>query len=276
MIEYRRVNISEVSNKLCEVIKKYKIEPYYVKCTKEELTKVLSVEPDMLYPFNRMMWFWRNELKLDKERIYFKIDDPNAQEGTLIKNFNFADDYTNETLLKHEWAVKLYDFIEEDIKEYITPFTLRYNEEAIGGILLHPGAVRRAFLSGLPDTTIIKLLICDRGDREEKKVISAFKEKAIPLSNKNPEEINEILEITTKYDPNAETGIRVYEGEKLIEIFQSFPEMTKKKKYCIKYSKEHVIVEDKIVAYFKKPGILKKYPVKNPWTWVINTGENSI
>ena len=55
------------------------------------------------------------------------------------------------------------------------------------------------------------------------------------------------------------------EKEKVVEIYQSFPEMTKKKLYRIKYSKKHIIVDNKIVAYFKKPGI-----------WVTNNGENSI
>lgn len=265
MKKYHVDNISNLSNIFCDVIKKHKIKPYYVKCTKGELTKVLSIEYDLLYPFNSMMWSWRNALELDKARMYFNIDDPNAQVGTITKRFDFADNYTTETLLKHEWAVKLYDFIEEDIKEYITPFTLRYNKESMGGIELHPGAVRRAFLWGLPDTTIIKLLICDRGNAKEKKVITAFKEKAISLSDKNPEEINNILEVSTKYDQKAETGIRVMEKEKVVEIYQSFPEMTKKKLYRIKYSKKHIIVDNKIVAYFKKPGI-----------WVTNNGENSI
>ena len=167
--------ISESSIWLCDIIKKHQIKPYYIVTTKKETTDILlntcaktsfgELFIDRLWVFDKVMTFHRSQLNVDKHL-----------ESQNVIRYNLSFDPTHKHLTSdyetYEYLhqpVKFHDFIKEDIKEYVTPFTFRLNTKGFGGVELHPGAVRRAFLTALSDDTKIKLIICDRQNIEENK-----------------------------------------------------------------------------------------------------------
>jgi hypothetical protein len=254
--------ISESSIWLWDVIKTHQIKPYYIVTTKKETTDILlntcaktsfgELFIDRLWVFDKVMSFHRSQLNVDKHL-----------ESQNVIRYNLSFDPTHKHLTSdyetYEYLhqpVKFHDFIKEDIKEYVTPFTFRLNTKGFGGVELHPGAVRRAFLTALSDDTKIKLIICDRQNIEENKVLDAFSNKAISLFDKTPEEIADILQMNTLYSTNPNTCMSFAvctsgTDQGLIEISQPFNTLSKKPNYVIEHTKQLVVVNSMKIAYLK-------------------------
>ena len=265
-IEYDRKTFSSPeefvlasSTWLCDIIRQHQIKPYYIVTTKKEATDILlktcaktsfgELYMDRLWVFDKVIRYHRNQLNVDKilkteNSVRYKLSLGKNRKGDI------------EKYEKLHQPVKFFDFIKEDIKEYITPFTFRLSKNGFGGVELHPGAVRRAFLTALPDYTRIKLIICDRGNVEENKVLTSFSNKAISLFDKTPEEIVDILQIDTHYTITPDACIQFAvctfgPDEGLLEVSQPFRGLSKQTTYYIKHTKQVVIVNSMKIAYLK-------------------------
>ena len=250
--------VSTCSTEIFNTIKKYQIKPYYITTTKKETTDIFlqhcdKLTIDKLWTFDKVIKFHRSQLNVDKHL-----------ESQNVIRYNLSFDPTHKHLTSdyetYEYLhqpVKFHDFIKEDIKEYVTPFTFRLNTKGFGGVELHPGAVRRAFLTALSDDTIIKLIICDRENIEENKVLNSFSDKAISLFDKTPEELSKILKIESNYNtkPNAQMMVACCEtgqDKGLIELSQAFESLTRETSYIIEYTKNLITVNSIKIAYLKE------------------------
>ena len=259
--------VSACSTEIFNTIKKYQIKPYYITTTKKETTDIFlqhcdNLTIDNLWTFDKVIKFHRRILNIDenlKTKNSFRISLSFKKEHDNLKELN---DYVDSNLKLNKnipkmTPMKFYDFIKENIKEYNIPFTFRFNNDVHGGIHLHPGADRRAFLTALSDDTKIKLIICDRRKYWENQVLNSFSDKAISLFDKTPEEISKILKIESNYNtkPNAQMMVaycKTGQEKGLIEVSQAFESLTRETSYIVEYTKNLIIVNSIKIAYLKE------------------------
>ena len=254
-----------VGNTIHHLINEYEMRPYYIKTTKGWFTtnildkfsriydpKISLGYHDRFYDFDRTV-----KQCINNKKVAHGLETDKKFKAELVFNItrsNWSDEWYYDMLV-HEPIIKFHDFMQEGIKEYITPFTLRYESGSFAGIILHPGSVRKAFLWGLPDETIIKFIICYRDNDMENKILKSFGSQAVPLFQKSPEDISKILEIERKYNKDPKSGIEIKifthgKSKGLIELVQPFYHMTRNEKYTVTYTNKRIKVNTKLVTYF--------------------------
>lgn len=230
-----------------QVLETYNLKPTYFKITKKHLEKTfVKTDPyqwneETLFGFDSMAKTRLSEVPYNKYKVS-------------------VDNYNHKTNFKYSMFMKWHSFLTDIPKEYITPFSFRTSDE-YPFVDWHPGGARKSFLQYLPDDTIIKLMIFDRGNSNDDIYANRLKDVLAQetdtqyfhhtLSEKTENEIYKIMEMGTKWNTQngAQTLISYNKKQQILEISQPFNTVSPTKSYQIDINDREIWVNDTLLAY---------------------------
>lgn len=230
-----------------QVLETYNLKPTYFRISKKHLLEAfVKTRPsfwtvDDLFGFDAMAKVRLSEVPYNKYKVS-------------------VDNYNQQTNFKYSMFLKWHSFLSEMPTEYITPFTFRATDE-YPFVDWHPGGARRSFLQYLPDDTIIKLMIFDRGNSTDDIYANRLKDVLAQeidnqyfhhtLSEKTENEIYKIMEMGTKWNTQegANTLISYNKKQQVLEISQPFNTVAPTKSYQIDINDREIWVNDTLLAY---------------------------
>ena len=230
-----------------QVLETYNLKPTYFRIAKKHfLEAFVKTRPsfwteDDLFGFDAMAKVRLSEVPYKKYKVS-------------------VDNYNHKTNFKYSMFLKWHSFLTDIPKEYITPFSFRTTDE-YPFVDWHPGGARRSFLQYLPDDTIIKLMIFDRGNSTDDIYANRLKDVLAQeigtqyshhsLSEKTENEIYKIMEMGTKWNTQegAKTLISYNKKQQILEISQPFNTVAPTKSYQIDTNDREIWVNDTLLAY---------------------------